>query len=111
MTKLLMRVYDPVEGRVLVDGLDIRQIKKKIFAEISASVPQEPILFNGTIGYNIGYPLENATKEDIESAAKLANLHDFIITLEKVMTPLLEKEGSSFPAGRSKDWQSPEYFC
>ena len=102
MTKLLMRVYDPVEGRVLVDGLDIRQIKKEDLRRNIGIVPQEPILFNGTIGYNIGYPLENATKEDIESAAKLANLHDFIITLEKGYDTTVGERGVKLSGGQKQ---------
>lgn len=102
MTKLLMRVYDPDEGRVLVDGCDIRQIKKEDLRRNIGIVPQEPILFNNTIGYNIGYPLENATKEEIESAAKLANLHDFIITLEKGYDTTVGERGVKLSGGQKQ---------
>lgn len=102
MTKLLMRVYDPVEGQVLVDGCDIRQIKKEDLRRNIGIVPQEPILFNNTIGYNIGYPLENATKENIEEAAKLANLHDFIITLEKGYDTTVGERGVKLSGGQKQ---------
>jgi len=102
MTKLLMRVYDPNEGQVLVDGFDIRQIKKEDLRRNIGIVPQEPILFNSSIGYNIGYSLENATKEEIENAAKLANLHDFIVTLEKGYDTVVGERGVKLSGGQKQ---------
>lgn len=102
MMKLLMRVYDPVEGQVLVDGFDISKIKKEDLRRNIGIVPQEPILFNNTIGYNIGYPLENASKEEIEAAAKLANLHDFIITLEKGYDTVVGERGVKLSGGQKQ---------
>ena len=102
MTKLLMRVYDPNEGQVLVDGFDIRQIKKEDLRRNLGIVPQEPILFNSSIGYNIGYSLENATKEEIENAAKLANLHDFIVTLEKGYDTVVGERGVKLSGGQKQ---------
>jgi len=102
MTKLLMRVYDPDEGQVLVDGFDIRQIKKEDLRRNLGIVPQEPILFNSSIGYNIGYSLENATKEEIENAAKLANLHDFIVTLEKGYDTVVGERGVKLSGGQKQ---------
>ena len=102
MTKLLMRVYDPDEGQVLVDGFDIRQIKKEDLRRNIGIVPQEPVLFNSSIGYNIGYSLENATKEEIENAAKLANLHDFIVTLEKGYDTVVGERGVKLSGGQKQ---------
>src|SRR3989338_433902 len=102
MTKLLMRVYDPNEGQVLVDGFDIRQIKKEDLRRNIGIVPHEPILFNSSIGYNIGYSLENATKEEIENAAKLANLHDFIVTLEKGYHTVVGERGVKLSGGQKQ---------
>ncbi len=102
MTKLLMRVYDPDEGQVLVDGFDIKQIKKEDLRRNIGIVPQEPILFNSTIGYNIGYPLENASKEEIEKAAKLANLHDFIAGLEKGYDTIVGERGVKLSGGQKQ---------
>jgi len=102
MMKLLMRVYDPDEGQVLVDGFDIRQIKKEDLRRNLGIVPQEPILFNSSIGYNIGYSLENATKEEIENAAKLANLHDFIVTLEKGYDTVVGERGVKLSGGQKQ---------
>lgn len=102
ITKLLMRVYDPDDGQVLVDGFDIRQIKKEDLRRNIGIVPQEPILFNNTIGYNIGYPLNNATREEIETAAKMANLHDFIITLEKGYDTIVGERGVKLSGGQKQ---------
>ena len=102
MTKLLMRVYDPSEGKVLVDGYDISQVRKEDLRRVIGIVPQEPILFNNTIGYNIGYPLENATERNIEEAAKLANLHDFIVTLEKGYDTVVGERGVKLSGGQKQ---------
>ncbi|NUQ57245.1 MAG: ABC transporter ATP-binding protein [Candidatus Paceibacter sp.] len=102
LTKLLLRIYDPIEGQVLVDGFDISKIKKEDLRRNIGIVPQEPILFNNTIGYNIGYPLENAGKEEIETAAKLANLHDFIISLEKGYDTVVGERGVKLSGGQKQ---------
>ena len=102
MTKLLMRVYDPSSGKILIDGCDVSQIKKEDLRRAIGIVPQEPILFNNTIGYNIGYPLENATDENIKEAAKLANLHDFISTLEKGYDTVVGERGVKLSGGQKQ---------
>lgn len=102
MTKLLMRVYDPSEGRVLVDGCDISQVKKEDLRRTIGIVPQEPILFNNTIGYNIGYPLENMTDKNIKEATKLANLHDFISALEKGYDTVVGERGVKLSGGQKQ---------
>lgn len=102
ITKLLMRVYDPVEGKILADNCDISQIKKEDLRRNIGIVPQEPILFNNTIGYNIGYPLDNASKEKIEEAAKMANLHDFIAGLEKGYDTVVGERGVRLSGGQKQ---------
>lgn len=102
ITKLLLRIYDPIEGVVLIDGFDIKQIKKEDLRRNTGIVPQEPILFNNTIGYNIGYPLENATQENIEDAAKMANLHNFIISLEKGYDTFVGERGVKLSGGQKQ---------
>ena len=85
-----------------IDGFDIKQIKKEDLRRNIGIVPQEPILFNSSIGYNIGYSLENATKEEIENAAKLANLHDFIVTLEKGYDTVVGERGVKLSGGQKQ---------
>ena len=65
-------------------------------------VPQEPILFNHTIGYNIGYPLDHASKEQIERAAKLAHLHDFIAHLPKGYKTMVGERGVKLSGGQKQ---------
>lgn len=102
ITKLLLRIYDPDMGNVSIDGFDIKSIKKEDLRRNIGIVPQEPILFNNTISYNIGYPLENATKENIEDAAKMANLHNFIISLEKGYDTLVGERGVKLSGGQKQ---------
>ncbi|EMD33179.1 hypothetical protein CERSUDRAFT_118237 [Gelatoporia subvermispora B] len=70
---LLMRYYDPVKGKVTFDGQDIREFKPSSWRSIIGVVPQDPVLFTGTIAENIAYGNDNATREQIEAAAREAN--------------------------------------
>lgn len=90
--KMLLRFYDVSRGRILVDGVDIKEFTKSSLRSLMGVVPQEPILFNNTIGYNIAYGNDNAKPEDINKSAKMANLHDFINRLPlKYETPVGER--------------------
>ncbi|KAI0915347.1 hypothetical protein AcV5_003842 [Taiwanofungus camphoratus] len=70
---LLMRYYDPVRGKVTFDGQDIREFKPSSWRSVIGVVPQDPVLFTGTIASNIAYGNESATREQIEAAAREAN--------------------------------------
>ncbi|EGO26419.1 hypothetical protein SERLADRAFT_360705 [Serpula lacrymans var. lacrymans S7.9] len=70
---LLLRYYDPVKGKVTFDGQDIREFTPTSWRHIIGTVPQDPVLFTGTIASNIAFGNEHATREEIESAAKEAN--------------------------------------
>lgn len=102
ITKLLLRIYDPAGGIVSIDGFDIRDIKKEDLRRNIGIVPQEPILFNNTIGYNIGYPIKNGSREEIETAAKMANLHDFISNLEKGYDTMVGERGVKLSGGQKQ---------
>ncbi|MBM2818218.1 MAG: transporter ATP-binding protein [Parcubacteria group bacterium] len=102
VTKLLLRIYDPSEGYISIDGFGIKDIKKEDLRRNIGIVPQEPILFNNTIGYNIGYPLDNASKEEIEAAAKMANLHDFISKLDKGYDTMVGERGVKLSGGQKQ---------
>ncbi len=78
LSRLLLRFYDPDEGEITVDGQAIRQLTLSSLREIMAIVPQDTVLFNETIGYNIAYGNPEAKHEDMVNAAKLAQIHDFI---------------------------------
>ena len=78
---LIPRFYDPSKGRVLIDGVDIREFTLKSLRSMTGIVSQETILFNDSIRNNIAYGRPNATDKEIEDAARQANAHDFILQL------------------------------
>ena len=79
MTQLLSRFYDPVEGRILIDDKDIKNVTLQSLRRNISPVLQDTFLFNGTIADNIGYAKPDATREEIEEAAKAANIHEDIM--------------------------------
>lgn len=81
VANLVPRLYDVQQGRVLVDGIDVRDVKQSSLKRFMGMVPQETILFGTTIRRNIGFGREGATEEEIVAAAKAANAHEFILGL------------------------------
>lgn len=81
LLKLLFRFYDVLEGRVLVDGKDVRDLTQESLRQALGLVPQDVVLFNETIRSNIGYARPDASLEDLEDAARRAQLLDFIQSL------------------------------
>ena len=79
MTQLLSRFYDPIDGRILIDGKDIKTVTLESLRHNISPVLQDTFLFNGTIAENIGYAKPDATKEQIEEAAMAANIHEDIL--------------------------------
>jgi len=70
---LLLRYYDPIHGKITYDGKDIREFSTTSWRQIIGVVPQDPVLFTGTVASNIAFGNEDATREDIENAARQAN--------------------------------------
>jgi ATP-binding cassette subfamily B protein len=92
LARLLLRFYDVGGGRITVDGQDIRQVNSRSLRGAIGVVPQETLLFNDTIAYNIGYGRNDATMEQIVAAAKAAHVHDFIESLpQKYQTQVGER--------------------
>jgi ATP-binding cassette subfamily B protein len=92
LARLLLRFYDTASGRIAVDGQDIRGISTRSLREAIGVVPQETLLFNDTIAYNIAYGRADATMEDIITAAKAAHIHELIDSLpQKYETPVGER--------------------
>ena len=83
LVDLLPRFWDIKEGDILVDGHSIKDLKIKDLRGVMGNVNQEPILFNDTIYNNIAFGVKSATKEEVETAAKVANAHEFIIKTEQ----------------------------
>ncbi len=81
ISRLLFRFYDATSGRILVDGQDIRDITQDSLRATIGVVPQDTVLFNDTIRYNIAYGRPGATQDQIEHAARLAQVHDFVLRL------------------------------
>ncbi len=92
ISRLLYRFYDVVEGRVSIDGQDVRDITQKSLRAAIGMVPQDTVLFNDTIAYNIGYGRPGASEEEIKKAASMAQISEFIKTLPKgYQTPVGER--------------------
>ena len=81
LVSLLLRLYDPTDGRILLDGLDLRDFKLRDLRNQFAIVLQEPVLFSSSIGENIAYAKPDASEAEIIAAAQAANAHDFIARL------------------------------
>ncbi|WP_288941270.1 ABC transporter ATP-binding protein/permease [uncultured Roseovarius sp.] len=79
--RLLFRFYDVQEGAVLIDGQDVRDVTQDSLHAAIGVVPQDTVLFNDTVGYNIAYGRNGATRAEVEEAAKAAQIHDFIMGL------------------------------
>jgi len=100
LVNLVGRFYDPVGGRVCVDGRDIREVTLRSLREQIAVVPQEPILFGDTIRENIRYGRLEATPAEIEDAAKAANATEFISRMPKGMETIVGERGVRLSVGQ-----------
>jgi len=97
---LLPRFYDVSEGEILVDGVDIRDYKITDLRGLMGNVNQDPILFNDTFFNNISFGVENATLEQVENAAKVANAHDFIIATPEGYESNIGDRGGKLSGGQ-----------
>ncbi len=102
LVKLLMRFYDPDRGQIFLDGKNIKKFTKQQLRSFMGVVPQEPILFNNTVAYNIGYGINSPSMEAIISAAKMANLHDFIDSLPKKYDTNVGERGVKLSGGQKQ---------
>ncbi len=100
MTKLLSRLYEPEGGRILVDGYDINRVELYSLRRQIGVVPQETLLFEGTILDNIALTNPDATTEEIIAAAQIAAAHDFIMTLPSGYNTRVGERGSALSGGQ-----------
>jgi ATP-binding cassette, subfamily B, bacterial len=100
VTSLVARLYDPQEGRVLIDGHDVREFTLRSLRDQITFVPQEPLLFRATVAENIGYGKAGATRGEIEHAALLAGADGFIRELPDGYDTLLAERGDSLSGGQ-----------
>jgi ATP-binding cassette, subfamily B, heavy metal transporter len=92
LARLLYRFYDPTGGRILIDGQDIREVSQASLRAAIGIVPQDTVLFNDTIGYNIAYGRAGADRDAVEQAARGAAIHDFVAALPQgYETPVGER--------------------
>jgi len=102
ISTLIPRLYDPVEGAVLIDGADIRTLDLEWLRTRIGVVAQEPLLFSTTIEANIRYGREDAAREEIEAAARAANAHDFIVDLPEGYETEVGERGIQLSGGQKQ---------
>ncbi len=102
ISRLLFRFYDVTEGRVCIDGRDIRDVSQASLRAAVGVVPQDTVLFNDTIRYNIGYGRVGATQDEIEHAARLAQVHDFIVSLPEGYDTRVGERGLKLSGGEKQ---------
>ena len=102
MVNLVPRFYDPDEGRITIDGTDIREYTRNSLLEHMAIVTQEPFLFNASIRENIEYGKPGASIEEIEAAAKAANAHEFIMQLPRGYETVVGERGANLSGGQGQ---------
>jgi len=100
IAKLLARFYDPREGRVTIDGQDLRDVTQESLRRQLGIVPQEGFLFAGTVRENIAFGRPDATPEEIESAARAVGAHDFVVALEDGYETQVAERGSRLSLGQ-----------
>lgn len=100
LVSLILRLYDPVEGRILIDGQDIREYTLDSLRQQISVVLQESILFAVSIRENIAYGKLGATDQEVEKAAHLANAHDFIMELPQGYDTILGERGATLSGGQ-----------
>ncbi|HIR83502.1 MAG TPA: ABC transporter ATP-binding protein [Candidatus Cryptobacteroides pullicola] len=100
LVDLIPRFYDPDSGSISIDGVDLRDTLTRDIRALMGNVNQEPILFNDTIFNNIAFGVENATQEQVEAAAKIANAHEFIIEKELGYQTCIGDRGTLLSGGQ-----------
>ena len=102
LSRLLFRFYDVQQGAILFDGQNIQDVQQASLRQVVGIVPQDTVLFNDTIGYNIAYGKPGASQLDIESAAKSAQIHDFIEKLPEGYQSAVGERGLKLSGGEKQ---------
>ena len=102
LARLLYRFYDVNGGRLTIDGQDIRQVTQSSLRRSIGIVPQDTVLFNDTIAYNIAYGRPGASQQEIEAAAKAARIHDFIASTPKGYETMVGERGLKLSGGEKQ---------
>jgi ABC-type transport system involved in Fe-S cluster assembly fused permease/ATPase subunit len=102
ISRLLFKFYDPKEGNIYINNTNINKISQKSLRKIIGVVPQDTVLFNDTIYYNISYGNPDANKEEIISAAQNADIHNFIVTLPDGYETIVGERGLKLSGGEKQ---------
>ena len=102
LARLLFRFYDVDSGEILIDGQDLRSVTQESLRAAIGIVPQDTVLFNDSIGYNIAYGRPGATEEDIIAAARAAYIHDFIVSLPDGYDTTVGERGLKLSGGEKQ---------
>ena len=102
ISKLLFRFYDPDSGEILINQKNIRQYKQDSLRQMIGVVPQDTVLFNDTIYYNISYGFTDANEEDVINAAKIAGIHDFIESIPNKYNTIVGERGLKLSGGEKQ---------
>jgi ATP-binding cassette subfamily B protein len=102
LARLLYRFYDPTAGRITIDGQDIAKVQQTSLRGAIGIVPQDTVLFNDTIGYNIGYGREGADQAEIEGAARGAAIDSFIAALPQGYESMVGERGLKLSGGEKQ---------
>jgi ABC-type transport system involved in Fe-S cluster assembly fused permease/ATPase subunit len=102
LARLLFRFYDVNEGAITIDGQDIRRVTQLSVRRAIGIVPQDTVLFNDTVRYNIAYGRPEASSDDVEQAAKAAHIHDFIAATPKGYDTMVGERGLKLSGGEKQ---------
>ena len=102
LARLLFRFYDVNDGRILIDGQDIRDVTQASLRAAIGIVPQDTVLFNDTLHYNLAYARPTASREEIAAAAQMAQLHDFIAALPAGYDTVVGERGLKLSGGEKQ---------
>ena len=102
ITQLVSRFYDPIEGKILVDGHNLKEVTLESLRKNISPVLQDTFLFNGSIAENIGYAKPNASREEIISAAKAANIHEDILHMPDAYETQVGERGLRLSGGQKQ---------
>jgi ATP-binding cassette subfamily B protein/subfamily B ATP-binding cassette protein MsbA len=102
LTDLVARFHDPSQGRIVLNGTDIRDFELKTYRDLLAIVQQDVFLFDGSVRENIAYGCQAATDADVEDAARRANAHEFIARLPKGYETFIGERGVKLSGGQQQ---------
>ena len=102
ISRLLFRFYDVTSGRILIDGQNVSDVKQASLRKAIGMVPQDTVLFNDTVRYNIRYGRPDATDAEVEAAAKMAQIHNFVMSLPKGYDAMVGERGLKLSGGEKQ---------